>query len=252
MCAQWAPPCVDANGNAPWWIEYAGDGWYRCALCPGKPWLSDAESHFASKIHVKKEEYENDRVAALAAQHVRRQSARPAGESSGSQADGSAAVTAPWQGSAPQAAGSAAVAPPPPPPGPPSQAADSAAVAPPPPPPAAPSKPPPLAVAIEGRLAVIEEHMATSDRLGAIEGKLAVIQEHMATSDRLGAIEGKLAVIATSSDRFHEVFRILTVMETQLAVMQEQMAKLEITNAGGDASSPKGSDAGEFEKLGDS
>ena len=232
MCAQWAPPRYDADGNAPWWIQYAGDGWYRCALCPGKPWLSDAESHFASKIHVRKEEYENDRVAALAAQHVRRQSARPAGQSSGSQADGSAAVTAPWQGSAPQAAGSAAVAPPPPPPGPPSQAADSAAVAPPPPPPAAPSKPPPLAVAIEGRLAVIEEHMATSDRLGAIEGKLAVI--------------------ATSSDRFHEVFRILTVMETQLAVMQEQMAKLEITNAGGDASSPKGSDAGEFEKLGDS
>ena len=183
MCAQWAPPRYDADGNAPWWIEYAGDGWYRCALCPGKPWLSDAESHFASKNHVKKEEYENDRVAALAAQHVRRQSARPAGQSSGSQADGSAAVTAPWQGSAPQAAGSAAKAPPPPPPGPPSQAADSAAVAPPPPPPAAPSKPPPpaaiydiaLAVAIEGRLAVIEEHMATSDRLGAIEGKFAVI-----------------------------------------------------------------------------
>ena len=56
-------------------------------MCPGKPWLSDAtgESHFGSKIHMKNfgskihmKKMDMERVAALAAQHVRRQSARPA------------------------------------------------------------------------------------------------------------------------------------------------------------------------------
>ena len=164
MALQWAPPTHDGAGNAPWWLEDAGDGWFRCRLCSGKPYAT--EGHLKGKVHVKNMAWEQERLASLTRQGTLRASAQAAqtAPATASTATNSATVGAHAPATAPNQ-------PPPPPKEPwrPSTATSSAS--------SAAMVPPPLDEKLD---TVLQKLDNITNRLAAIEAQMHTISRDIA------------------------------------------------------------------------